>query len=479
MKESERKVPGKESRKGFIFTLLILFVISYMLIEFNIYYKVYEARREMEPTRLRSLVLNEIAMLLREENIEKVVKIVAYEAIYEFSEKSCKNKITLNISKGIGKLMKEGSYSENNIDLKINISLNEYSRKIKELSEKSGMNLYIEFSNIELTQNDPFSLTISYDYDFLIEDKIEKTKIKRASHNSVKIPIIGFVDPLLCRKINIERNIFQSPWNMSELNPKLLFNGTNKVYGRGFFYGEVFGGQCYTKEGFEDLVKESPNSVFNESNKEKILCTLSIEIAKLYHPLFGAVIVFDSTVLEESEFKKSVSDLGVFIGNYDSDLPADIPTSGSILIYSESDKDFRKNQKHYVFDIEKLRKFSICGYYISNDAVKNEKGFSFIRRIESDDGEINPNNIETFLVGKWAPLSFYTAYNYSSVDYLYLNGIKGNKTIGMPGCKNLEMCNSSASSTPTEQRIRFRIDKNHSKVYGIEELICGGRCGEN
>jgi hypothetical protein len=127
--------------------------------------------------------------------------------------------------------------------------------------------------------------------------------------------------------------------------------------------------------------------------------------------------------------------------------------------------------------MEKLYKFAVCGYYISNGAVQNEKGFSFIRRIESDTGINDSNNIETFLIGNWAPNSFNTTYNCSSVDYLYLSFTKGNKTIGMPGCKFLEMCNLSSISA--EQRVRFRIDANHSKAYGIENLICGDRCGGN
>jgi hypothetical protein len=138
--------------KGFVFTLLTLLVISYMLLEFNIYYKVYEIRKEIEPTRLRSLVLNEIAMLLRDENIDRIAQISAYQAIYELSNKACKNKTTFNVSKGVKDLMERGSYSENGINLNIDVFFKDYSNKVSELAKKSGFNLTTDFSVEEVYQ---------------------------------------------------------------------------------------------------------------------------------------------------------------------------------------------------------------------------------------------------------------------------------------------------------------------------------------
>lgn len=95
-----------------------------------------------------------------------------------------------------------------------------------------------------------------------------------------------------------------------------------------------------------------------------------------------------------------------------------------------------------VFDMEKLRDFARCSYYIVNPEAP-----SFLQRMFKDGyGYSSPNGIETFLIGKYAG----GAYNrdmdgLSRVDGDFFGGISGEKIRGMPGCKDPQMCNNPNS----------------------------------
>jgi hypothetical protein len=106
-----------------------------------------------------------------------------------------------------------------------------------------------------------------------------------------------------------------------------------------------------------------------------------------------------------------------------------------------SEPDNKRNDVA-VFDMEKLRDFARCSYYIVNPAAP-----SFLQRMFKDGYKYSsPNGIETFLIGKYAGGTYTGDMDgLSRVDGDFFNGVSGEKIRGMPGCKDPQMCNNPNS----------------------------------
>jgi hypothetical protein len=186
--------------------------------------------------------------------------------------------------------------------------------------------------------------------------------------------------------------------------------------------------------------------------------------------MFGAVIIFDPAYgqLESDEFIEFT--VPVLARRTD---PPSLPAA--VLMLSKNDTNLTTSLDNKIYNIENLRRASMCGYYMTNNAA-SQNGYTFLDRL-SDVRTSGPNSIETFAIGIWAPDSKDLAKNSSSIDWAYWSldpSLRmGNKTMGMPGCRWLDMCNDSA---PT---LRFRIDSRHMAMYNMTEIICGDRCGTN
>src|SRR5271157_5702594 len=78
------KKPTK-SRKGFIFTLLVLVIIVFMIEEINIYFRTFELQQQSEPTKVRTQVLETIASQFSSDSLTNLTSISVYAALYNLS----------------------------------------------------------------------------------------------------------------------------------------------------------------------------------------------------------------------------------------------------------------------------------------------------------------------------------------------------------------------------------------------------------
>lgn len=129
---------------------------------------------------------------------------------------------------------------------------------------------------------------------------------------------------------------------------------------------------------------------------------------------------------------------------------------------------FEPSIGHFIYDIEALRETAICGYYLEDGDAP-----SFLQRLAG----LRPSSlggsagVETMLVGMWARDPD------SRVDHVYYGtSIDEGKIKGMPGCKDVEMCEDD-NDVPLGH---FLLDLDHSNYYGVSELRCeGDECDSN
>lgn len=454
------------SKKGFVFTLLVLVIIAYMIIEFNVYMRAYQIRQESEPSRMRALIIGELGSRLSPEEVAAVSGIIAYNAAYALTNHSIATKAKIDDPESaIAGLMLDGTGGGASIQK--SQTLSSWSGSMTNLSSRMGFDLKTSFSDFKVSQADPWTLVVNYTYSYNLSDSATETRIVSPAANiSVNVSIIGFPDPYLKREFGIERNILPAPRSMASESVSVI---EENMRGRGWFYGGIFENDCLTKLEFE-AIDEAVK--FNESNKKMILCTTDRSVARDYNGLFGAVLFFSAIYNVGGD---AFSDVAVPFAAKKDSPPDDLPSA--VLIRSANDSTVTTNESNRIYDIENIRRFALCGYYYNSTAAVGG-GYSFLGRL-SDIQSTSPNNLETFVVGTWTPASKDTTKNYSSIDWAYVKSLKGielirgNKTMGMPGCKWQEMCNSTLAD------MRFRIDASHAAVYNMTEIICGDRCGSN
>lgn len=447
------------TKKGFIFTLLVLIIMAYMILEFNVYMRAYQIRQEGEPSHMRALVIGELAGRLSPEEVAAVSEIITYNAAYALTNYSVKKQKTIDNPEGaIADLILDGSGGGTSIPA--SQTLSGWSESMADLSKKMGFDLETSFSDFKVGQPDPWTLQVNYTYSYNLTDSATETRIVSPKMNiSVNVSIVGFEDPYIAREFGIMRNILPAPKSMVGEPVSVI---EDNMRGRGWFYGEIFESGCLTRYEFKDL---DDSVKFNESNKMKILCARELSLAEDNSNLFGAVLIFDPFVDVDYPFTK----ITVPFAAKPSSPPDNLP--GAVLLKSVNDTDVTTDKMNKIYNIENIRHIVLCGYY-HNSSAAAEGGYSFLGRL-SDVQSRSPNNLETFVVGEWTPLSMDTKKNYSSIDWAYATAVKGNKSMGMPGCKWLEMCNSTLAD------MRFRIGGDHVIAYGMTEIVCGDRCGQN
>jgi len=126
---------------------------------------------------------------------------------------------------------------------------------------------------------------------------------------------------------------------------------------------------------------------------------------------------------------------------------------------------------HRIWDIEKLRAMSVCGFYVSNPNDAPD----FLQRMTTAPGS-SLYGIEGFAIGvDWADNG---ATGYSNVDHVFFgSGPKdGVRVKGMPGCRNVQQCSPDTPEGVASPFGHFALDNTgsspHSGDYGATSILC-------
>lgn len=430
-------------KRGFIFSLLVLIVLTFMLLELNIYVRAQELREQLEPTRVRTAVISEIATKLKKEELAKISTGAAVDALYALTNASITKSFSLaEIPKEIESLMMTGKLRDGTHYIKYEGTLSKWDDEYKRLAERMGIELKTKYENFFINQSTPWTVTVTYTFSYTLYDRYSGTKINASYPIEINVSIINFPDPAITRAIpGVWRNI-------DKFDGVFVRKITNVTYGRGWFYGKLANRTPITE------IKEDRDAwLFDPANKEKIFYTNRDELANTYGNIFGAVL---------------------YVGTHPHLVNPSVPFAASktlpelpaaLLIIAPSDTAIDDAGGTVLYDIEGLRDFVICGKYVNNSDAPN-----FLQRIANRTDAKDKHGIETVLAAQWVPVQW---KNYSHIDHEFYNKITGERIMGLPGCLWKEMCALQRWWVNAT-----RLNESHFDVYGVRPLVCrGGRCG--
>jgi len=458
LREDSRKSCATQSRKGFIFTLLVLMIIVFMIIEIGIYFRTYELRQESEPNKIRTQVISEVAGQFTKDKLTHVISIPVYTALYNLTTDAADpNKVPAydsNLS-ALTNVTWALAWNGTRIDLNglrrmpENSTLSFWDSRMKQTVASMGMGLETSYSGISLAQVDPWTMQLNVSVSFNLTDPVSTARISNAVVPiSINTSIVGFEDPMIARKLGITKNIIPA---LAAPNVRLAASGDK---GRGWFYGEPV------------TVLDASEVTYDYSNKKMIMVTQDISIAIRYANIYGAVVVVGPQPnVNFLEINVPI----IFVGNLSISDPI---FASPFLFVSDNDTavtDTGASAYHRIYDMSALRSYAECGTY----AAHKQFGYSFIARL-TNSAILDPTGdmgIETTIGGL---LSWVSNPSYSSVDHAYLSSATGTRVMGLPGCNDKVSCGITSGSP-----IPMKLDPAHASAYGVPDILkCSGlRCG--
>ena len=450
----------KKTKKGFIFTLLALVILTFMVIELGIYFRAYQIRQETTPAKIRAFVLEQFGLQLSEKKLSEVIESFGRNSVFILTNDSIGNPPSnlADLSNDTWTLLWNGTREHGGTSyplLEQENTLSAWDSNLKNLAEKMGFELVTDYhpSGFEIGQTGPWTIEMNVTFYYKLEDPTTNTKIENTYPVSVELAIndtenpIYFPDPLFTRKLVGERSIIP----VQSLD---WMDNYTMAKGKGWFYGEIFTGECLNGLNLKSVPFDD---LFNEENKNKLLCYKGDDISTLeeYGNIFGGVILFTGFFTNWGSINLKVPFVAMQDNPYDF-----IEDKGAALIWAKEDD----LSNAYVYDIENLRYFAISGKYSNHSSPD---AWSFFSRILDNHTSLDEKyGIETIILGKWE------GNTNSSIDHssnYFGSPVGGYKVMGMPGCRSKEVCAMTALDQPI-----FRIDDEHKGIYNIpDELYCG------
>ncbi|VVB73384.1 Uncharacterised protein [uncultured archaeon] len=457
LRENSRKSCATQSRKGFIFTLLVLVIIVFMIVEISIYFRTYELRQESEPNKIRSQVISEAASQFTLRKLTETIGVPVYAALYSLNNDSASGFPPQydNLTGIAWAMVWNGTRPDLGGIQKVpqESTLSFWDSRMRQTVDSMGMALSTEYSNISLAQSDPWTVQLNFTMSFSLTDPVSTARIASEVPMSINTSIVGFEDPLLSRSLQVKRSII--PVSSQPL-ARVAASGDK---GRGWFYGQPA------------KVRVPADVTFNSSNKRMIMVTEDLgSVAIQYGNIYGAVVVLGPQPdISFPEINVPV----MFIRNLSID---DAMFSEPFLFASDRDDivtDTGVSAYHYIYDMEPVRDYAQCGLYANHTGF----GHSYLSRLTGNPvaDPTGSLGIETVIGGMQFLASQYQHTDRSAVDHMYLpgSGTGITRVMGLPGCNDKVSCGMT-----TNNPIPIKLDSSHISSYGLSGLQCGTtRCG--
>jgi len=209
----------KIGRKGQVFTLIAIAIITLLFVSFS----VYSTLRSREAINERVKTMDSFLFSV-EEDLERQMYIVGYRLIILAQDKIIKGDTTETYFNSQDKILKPEGYIDNiqkllednffdtshlteddlfygvrRIDL---IELNDDS--VNEKAEKMNIHVDTDNYNIVIEQDDSWHIKITFEFDLVMEDESGLARWEKRENIITKIPIENFVDPLYLKNTNIQ-----------------------------------------------------------------------------------------------------------------------------------------------------------------------------------------------------------------------------------------------------------------------------------
>jgi len=494
-------------KKGFFFVVVTFLILTYILTSISSWTMAIETSEKRFSERFRTANIETIIEQIDEENLNEVAEINANYALQELSEYSVDYPVKEgsadeyqhiresmeglvihgkaeggNFTGGGALLLPEGSSMYDWAE-KLNTTINKIGF---EVSNFSAMKFYIE-------QIDERTIEYSFDVHLEIKERIGKTSVSRDYNITGEIDIEGMTDPMAKRDAkehgieNLTKQFFfNNNYNETDdMQPESITRGDE---GQGWFYGPVvdvsdagdvpmINRSLYILVGTYDQIKGLSGADLSWTHFGAYILTNNPQDAggdpdcpdqsKTFKPLYYGPACVPRIERGEDDINKSFMVKKGFK-----------PTKPILFVAGYSSDNIDDNPEHKiedveVYDIEKFRDFVMCGYY-----VHSENAPSFFQRMLEDSEQRNDSalGIESFLVGRFIGGSEQGAAKYdddlSRLDRELFNDIDGERMMGMPGCKNRNMCNKDSILG------HFRMSDEAVGYYELDDMVCTeDQCG--
>ncbi|MEW5996231.1 MAG: hypothetical protein AB1657_01405 [Candidatus Micrarchaeota archaeon] len=486
------------SRKGFFFVLISFILLSYILISTYSWVRAIETSERTYSDAFRASSLTTLAEQVSEQRVDRYADMAAHYTLYKLVNYSVGNELLdergdeyshiraayfellSNCTTGAGHFLDNtvppASYSAGEAETycfrgflgQLNSSLSNSGFEVESFS----------LSNFSLNETaHPLELEMNLTLYLRIKDLQTDTSINRTYHISRIVNATGMMDPLLARQsirqlregalanATIYKGMYLYPSDLpfgeahTEFYPQKRGQGSA---GQGWFYGNL-------------ILAEDAGRVREDLRDRAILIGNYSDIISVQdYQGFGAYIQTDAPERSQTEcgteefdtfnaidpgsrdasgrcpdpvIKDAIEQPFVVYEDFMDDVYGDAYGPGSfryILFVAQSsytevlDSPDEKDNPVFVYDVEKLRDFTRCSYYV----VHADAAPSFLQRLLVNGYErTSPIGLETLVVGRWAGGADNPGWNdYSRVDREFFGNVEGEKIRGMPGCKDWYMC---------------------------------------
>jgi hypothetical protein len=513
------------NKKGFLFTVTIFLVLTYVLLSISVWVKSIEASERSFSEFFKESTVELTIEQITPQKLDNVTYIIMNRALYrldqhavDFPVKPADGDETENIRLVMFDLFMKGNASANyfkgntGIPTEANSSFIAWKDNLNASLRAIGVEVdEFNVTSFKINQSDIDKFNYSMNVKLGMRDLGNVSRVSRNYKIANEIDISGFVDPALGRLTKdsagdnetVYRQFFFDKYdyaNYSSISVNRL--GQSVQGGQGWLYGYL------TKaSGTDDDVPVWYNVSPND-RPNYILVGTYAQITALDpgdFEQFGGYILTDVPTLtntscgfdESNTFNpikygpsptcavginagvgKSTGKPFIVASSFNTDSAPQCPildgtwqTRRCILMintFSEVQVQADPLNKHNtgksgLYEVEVLRDFVMCGYY-----TYNPKAPSFLQRLLNDTySRASPQfGIETFVIGNYA--NDYDAYDLNGrLDReLFNDSISGIKIRGLPGCRNFASC---ADSPVTGI---FAVSDGTKTDYGLEDIAC-------
>ena len=511
-------------RKGFLFTVTIFLVLTYVLLSISVWVKSIEASERSFSEFFKESTVELSIEQITPAKMDNVTYVLMSRSLYRLDEHAIDYPVKPgsgendNIRDAMFELFMSGNASDSYFLGGVPVA-NEQNSSFQAWAENLNASLKAigvevdEFavSSFEVGQSDIDKLNYSFDVKLGLRDLGNTSKVSRTYHIRNELDISGLIDPALARESKDEAGDNQTVYRAFFFNKDDYANyssisvsdiGQDVDGGQGWLYGYLA-----KASGVDDDVPVWYN-VSPMDRPTTILVGTYAEITALdpgNFEQFGGYILTNSPTLtngtcgfEESNtfnpikfgpspacnvqidagIGKSTTKPFIVAPGFDTDDAPECPvldgsaqTRRCLLMlnsYLEPEVQANPSLKHVtagsgLFDVELMRDFVMCGYY-----THNPKAPSYFQRLLNDSYARNSTQygIETFVIGNYA--SDYDVYDLNSrLDRELFNGsVTGVKIRGLPGCRNFNACADSPVTGIFAVSDDARID------YGLDQIAC-------
>jgi hypothetical protein len=519
-------------KKGFLFTVTIFLVLTYVLLSISVWVKSIEASERSFSEFFKESTVELTIEQITPQKMDNVTYIIMNRALYRLDEhainfpvKPSDSDELENIRLALFDLLMKGNatstYFKGNepIPTEANSSLTAWKDNLNASLRAIGVEVdEFNVTNFKVNQSTVDKVNYSMDIKLGIRDLGNVSRVSRTYKIQNEIGITGLVDPALARitkdaagdnKTVYRQFFFNGNYsNNTEISVNEM--GQSVTAGQGWLYGYLA-----KASGVDDNVPVWYNVSPSDRHAFILVGTYS-EITALdpgNFEQFGGYILTNSPTLtntscgldESNTFNPLVhgdapdcdieieAGIGKYTGKpfvvapgFNTDSAPDCPlldgtwqTRKCVLMinsYSEIEVQSNPALKQVstlsgLFEVEVIRDFVMCGYY-----THNPKAPSYLQRLLNDTyNRSSPQfGIETFVIGNYA--NDYDAYDLNSrLDRELFNGtITGIRIRGLPGCRTFASC---ADSPVTGI---FAVSDDTKTDYGLDDIACdNGAAGCN